>query len=110
MADSEAQIKGAKKINEALLEVIVDLQKQEFTQDQNIIQSRAFNRLLKDGHQLLQSYEELLQKNHDLENKLSDFSEEHSKNLQKAKKSFDDHASIVQSQLNSNENRSNRER
>jgi len=66
VSDPEAQIRGLKKINEALLEVITELKTQEYSQDHEIIKSRAFNRLLRNGHQLLQAHEELITAHQDL--------------------------------------------
>jgi len=103
MDDTEAQLKGVQKINGALFEVIVELQKLEYTQEQEVIQSRAFNRLLRNGHQLLQAYEELLQANHDLEKKLTEQKEESDKNMEEMKISFDTSIAQFQSQLQGNE-------
>ena len=102
MADSESQIQGVKKLNEALLEVIVDLQKQEFISDQEVIQSRAFNRLLRNGHQLLQAHEELMQENKSLEKQLAQQTDENRKSLDTCKRNFDESVSKFQSQLQTN--------
>jgi E3 ubiquitin-protein ligase BRE1 len=92
ISEPEAQIEGLKKINQALFEVITDLQKQEISQDSEIIDSRAFNRLLRNGNQMLHAYEELkttyeesLNTNRDLEtkhfNELSSIRREHENKL-----------------------------
>ena len=103
MDDMEAQFRGTKKLNEALFEAIVDIQKEEFTQDQEIIQSRAFNRLLRNGHQILQAYDELLKNNQELEKMLNDQNEESNKSLQEIQRNYDSSISQLHSQLQATE-------
>ena len=99
MSDPEAQVRGLKKINESLIEVITELRTQEHSQDQEIIKSRAFNRLLRNGHQLLQAHEELISAHQDLRKdreSLERAKEDALKELQKQQK---DKFSEFQSQL-----------
>mmetsp|Transcript_37757 Transcript_37757/g.37291 ORF Transcript_37757/g.37291 Transcript_37757/m.37291 type:complete len:412 (-) Transcript_37757:187-1422(-) len=102
MNEAEIQIEATRKINNALFEVIVDLQKQEYIQDQEVIQSRAFNRLLRNGHQLLQAYEELLDINKKLGNTITQKEEENAKNMEQLKKNYDASLAQLNSQLQTN--------
>ena len=60
LSDIETQILGMKKINEALFETIVYMKKNEVSQEQEILNSRSFNRLLRNSSQLMQAHEVLL--------------------------------------------------
>lgn len=60
LSDIETQILGMKKINEALYETIVYMKKNEVSQEQEILNSRSFNRLLRNSSQLMQAHDELL--------------------------------------------------
>ncbi|CAI2358783.1 unnamed protein product [Moneuplotes crassus] len=102
MNEAEIQIEATRKINNALFEVIVDLQKQEYIQDQEVIQSRAFNRLLRNGHQLLQAYEELLDINKKLGNTITQKEEENAKNMEQLKKNYEASLAQLNSQLQTN--------
>lgn len=70
--DIEAQLKALKKINEALFNIITDMKAHESSQNQEMIKSRAFNRLLRNGHQILQSHEDLLTTHEELKKKIDE--------------------------------------
>jgi E3 ubiquitin-protein ligase BRE1 len=102
-SDSEAQIGGLKKINQALFEVITDLSKQEFIQDQEFTKSRAFNRLVRNGHQMLQAHEELLNANQDLAKKFEDLERQRDDVIDRLSRDNNDKISQFQSLMQTNE-------
>jgi len=70
--EPDSQVKGLKKVNEALFAVISDLKSQDIAQEQDVINSRCFNRLLRNGNQMLQAYDELLSSNQALRDQIAD--------------------------------------
>lgn len=102
-SDTEAQIEGLKKINQALFEVITDLQKQEFIQDQEFTKSRAFNRLVRNGSQMLQAHEELLNTNHELTRKFEELERQRDQDINRLSRDNNDKISQFQSIMQTNE-------
>ena len=66
LSDTETQIFGMKRINEALFDIIVNMKRNEVLHDQEILSSRAFNRLLRNSSQLMQAHNELMSAYEDL--------------------------------------------
>ena len=79
--DKEIQILGIQKINEALYEAIVNMKKNEISQEQEILNSRPFNRLLRNSNQLMQAHEELMTTYEDLKNERSEFESQKEKEI-----------------------------
>lgn len=99
MADADVQIEATKKINEVLIESILDLQKQVFYPDQQVVESRAFNRLLKNGHQLLTAFEDQVTQIKALTKTITEKEEEFKKDLETEKSKYAQSVSELTSQL-----------
>lgn len=64
--DSEVSLTAVSKINNMLFEVIQDMKRCEFSDNQEIIKSRAFSRMFQSGHQMLSTHLRLLDSNQKL--------------------------------------------
>lgn len=99
--DTEIQLKGMKKVNQALFAIISDIQSKEINPDFDWINSRAFNRLVRNGHQLLQAHEELMGAHQALKDKFDELEKSKEKSLEEIKKNKEEKLSEMQSKLQS---------
>jgi predicted nuclease with TOPRIM domain len=99
--DTELQLKGMKKVNQALFAIISDIKTKEINSDIDWINSRAFNRLVRNGHQLLQAHEELMNVHQALKDKFEELEKSKEKNLEEIKKGKEAKIVEFQSKLQS---------
>lgn len=99
ISDTDAEIRALKKVNSALFEIISELKTKEFTMDQEIINSRPFNRLLRNGHQLLQAHDELMKNYNELKTKLDQVEEAKSKAIEELKEQHNKRLTEFSAQL-----------
>ena len=64
--DSEVSLQAVNKINYALFDIIHNMKRQEFSDNQEIIKSRAFSRVFQSGNQMLSNHQKLLEVNQEL--------------------------------------------
>jgi DNA repair exonuclease SbcCD ATPase subunit len=79
--DAEVSLAAINKINKALFEVIQDMKRQEYSDNQEIIKSRAFQRLFQSGSQMLSTHQKLVSANEDLTKQTTELEIKHEQEI-----------------------------